>query len=71
MRLSSVMSDFRQCPWDLGSAWQKGQDKGRWVGAPVGCRQPNDGHVWAWPWSEPGWPLLGLDGRWSAESRDY
>ena len=20
MRLSSVMSDFRQCPWDLGSA---------------------------------------------------
>jgi len=25
---------------------QKGQDRGRWVDAPKGCKQY--GHVWAW-----------------------
>ena len=37
MRLSSVMSDFRQCPWDLGSALAEragqGDPEGGWVSA--------------------------------------
>ena len=41
--ISSVMSDFRQCPWEIGQ--QRGRGRGRWVGAPEGCRQ--HGGVWA------------------------
>ena len=43
--LSASSCDFRQCPWEIGSATAEGQDGGRWVGAPGGCKQ--HGRVWA------------------------
>ena len=44
--LSASSCDFRQCPWEIGSVIaERARDKGRWVGAPGGCKQ--HGRVWA------------------------
>jgi len=45
MRLLASWCHFRQCPWDLVSAWAERAGQGRWVGAPEGCKQ--HGCIWA------------------------
>ena len=49
--MHNLQCRFQQCPWDIGSVWQKGWDKGMWVGIHTqrvkqhgfGCKSPSVG----------------------------